>query len=196
MTALYDNKSFKGNIRILVPLKYLFDYSPERWKNNIATVLKEVAGKEEKYRQELETLRLRQEQQAAVIRSFSVAGFGIYNYDRLLKEEQKVDILANFQLEEAEALDWVLCLPEDGKTVIKYPKSDWDKVVLLPNNKARFISILPDKRVAVYSAAAYQQLNFEQLAQSAKRPTVNFKLQTIVDELDSEAALRQLLEGA
>ncbi len=194
LSAQYANETYKGKIRVVIPLKYLFDYTPERWRNNLATVLKDVAGKEEQYRQELEALRLRKEQQAAVLRSFSVAGFGIYNYDRLLKEEEKIEILADFQLEEAQELDWVLCLPEDGKTIIKYPKSDWNAVVLLPNNKARFISILPDKRVAVYSAEAYQQLDFKKLAQSGERPQIDFKLELVMDELDSEAALRALLE--
>ncbi len=194
VTAEYSGKTFEGKIRILVPLKYLFDYSPESWKNNIATVLKDIGNKEEKYREELEQLRLRREQQAAVIRSFSIAGFGIYNYDRLQKEPDAIEVLADFEVENNDAIDWVLYLPEDGKTIIKYPKSSWDKVVLLPNNKARFLSILPDKRLVLYSVEEYQALDFDGLLKSAERPTVKVTFKNEPKALESEAALRDLLQ--
>ncbi|MGH1334999.1 MAG: hypothetical protein ACRBFS_02650 [Aureispira sp.] len=195
ITAQYQGKKFEGKISMVVPLKYLFDYTPNRWKNERATILKDISSKEEKYREELEQLRLRKEQQAEVIRSFTIAGFGVYNYDRLMKASDKIEILANFDVPTVKQLDWVLCLPEDGKTVIKYPLKDWEKVVLLPNNKARFVSILPDKRVAVYSAEAYQALDFETLSQSQERPKVDFKLEMVVEELESEDALRVLINS-
>lgn len=194
ITAKHNGKQFEGTIAMLVPLKYLFDYTPKRWKNNIATVLKDISNKEEKYREKLEQLRLRREQQAAVIRSFNIAGFGVYNYDRLMKEENTIDVLAHFKVQGVEHLDWVLCLPEDGKTVIKYPQEDWEKVTLFPDNKARFVSILPDKRVALYSAEAYQALDFDAL-KSKDRPQIDVELVTVLEELDSEEALRRLLDS-
>lgn len=193
ITAKLDGKEFVGKIQILVPLKYLFDYTPEKWKNNIATVLKDISSKEEKYREELEKLRLRQEQQAAVLRSFEIAGFGIYNYDRLFKEENKIEVLADFKAKDIENLDWVICLPEDGKTVIKYPKNLWSKVVLLPDNKAKFISIMPDKKIAVYSSKAYQALDFETL-RGQEKPKVDFQLVTVIDQLESAEALKALIQ--
>ena len=193
ITAKLDGKEFVGKIEILVPLKYLFDYTPERWKNNIATVLKDISSKEEKYREELERLRLRREQQAAVLRSFEIAGFGIYNYDRLFKEENKIEIVADFKAKGIQDLDWVICLPEDGKTVIKYPKNMWAKVVLLPDNKAKFISIMPDKKVAVYSSKAYQTLDFETL-RNQEKPQVDFELVTVIKQLESEADLKALIQ--
>lgn len=193
VTTEYEGKKFEGKVMAIMPLKYLFDYTPERWKNDLAKVLKDMSSKEEKYRAELEKLRLHQAQQAAVLRSFKIAGFGIYNYDRLQKEEQKIDILANFEVQNEDPLDWVLCLPEDGKTVIKYNREQWKKVVLLPNNKAKFISILPNKKVALYSAKAYQALNFEALAKQEERPEITFELLMVLEQLESEEDLRTLL---
>lgn len=187
-------KKFEGKITMILPIKDLFDYSPEQWKNDKASILKDMEAKAEKYRLEMERLRLEMEQQAAVIRSFKIAGFGIYNYDRLMKEEDRIEILANFETKEDNNLNLVLCLPEDGKTVIKYPKQDWNKVNLLPNNKARFLSILPNKKVILYSAKAYQALAFDNLRKQEK-PTVDFELTTVIEELNSEEALRELLDS-
>lgn len=188
------NKKFEGKITMILPIKDLFDYSPQQWKNDKASILKDMEAKAEKYRLEMEKLRLEMEQQAAVIRSFEVAGFGIYNYDKLMKEEDRIEVLANFELKEGDNLNLVLCLPEDGKTVIKYPKQDWNKVNLLPNNKARFLSILPNKKVALYSAKEYQALAFDNLRKQDK-PTLDFELTTVIEQLESEEALRKLLDS-
>ena len=189
-----DGKTFSGKIEAILPLKYVFKYSPQEWKKELSKILKDVAVEEEKLRLELEQARLRMEQQAAVIRSSEIAGFGIYNYDKLMKEEAKVEVLADFKLEGAEDLDWVICLPEDGKTVIKYPQRDWDKVVLLPNNAARFIAILPNKKVGIYAVEKYQAIDFDQLKSASTKPNCTFALEQVLESLSSEEDLRTVLK--
>lgn len=188
-----ENKEFTVNIEVVVPLKYLFKYSPKDWKNNFQKVMKDVSAKEEQLRIELEEVRKRLEQQAAVIRSFEIAGFGIYNYDKLMKEENRVDVVAVFKMEGMDDLDLVICLPEDNKTVIKYPKSDWDKVVLLPGNSARFVAILPNKSVGIYTEKEYQAIDFEQFKGKIKKPSIEFTLVKVIDKVNSEDAIRKAL---
>jgi len=153
-----------------------------------------ISKNEEKLRLELEEKQKRMEQQAAVIRSFKIAGFGIYNYDKLLKEPNRIDIIADFYLKGFEDLDWVICLPEDGKTVIKYPKLDWNLVALLPNCAAQFITILPDKSVGIYSMKEYAAIKFDELKTIGnQKPSVKFELVKKAKILKSEDQLRDLL---
>lgn len=191
-----SDEVFVGRIELVVPLKYIFKYTPDQWANNSKNIFQQISKSEEKLRLELEEKRKRMEQQAEVIRSFEIAGFGIYNYDKLLKEEDRIDIIADFKLKDFEALDWVICLPKDGKTVIKYPKSDWNKVSLLPNNAAQFVTILPDKSVGIYSVEEYAAIKFDELkAVGDQKPQVKFELIEKTELLESEDQLRDLIAG-
>lgn len=185
---------FVGKIELVVPLKYIFKYTPEQWANDSKNIFQKISKSEEKLRLELEEKRKKMEQQAAAIRSFEIAGFGIYNFDKLLKEPNRIDIIAEFKLDGADDLEWVICLPEDGKTVIKYPKAHWGLVTLLPNNSAQFVSILPDKSVGIYSAEEYTAIKFDELKTTGtERPQVKFELVKKGAVLESEDQLRDLL---
>jgi hypothetical protein len=185
---------FVGKIELVVPLKYIFKYSPEQWANDSKNIFQKISKSEEKIRLELEEKRKKMEQQAAVIRSFEIAGFGIYNYDKLLKEPNRIDIIAEFELEGSEDLEWVICLPEDGKTVIKYPKAHWELVTLLPNQSAQFVTILSDKSVGIYSAEEYAAIKFDELKTvNNQRPQVKFELVKKTEVLESEDQLRDLI---
>jgi hypothetical protein len=185
---------FAGKIELVVPLKYIFKYTPKQWANNSKNIFQQISKSEEKLRLELEEKRKRMEQQAAVIRSFEIAGFGIYNYDKLLKEPNRIDIIADFKLKGFEDLDWVICLPDDGKTVIKYPKSKWNLVTLLPNRTAQFITILPDKSVGIYSVDEYDSIKFDELKPIiGQKPQFKFELIKKTEILESEDQLRDLI---
>ncbi len=187
-----DGKSFTTKIEAVAPLKYMFQYSPEKWKKNFAKVMKEVSAKEEKLRIELEKEMQKLELQARVIRSFKISGFGIFNYDKLMKEEDNIDIIASFKMDNVKDIDMVFCFPEDNKTLIKYPQKDWDEVVLMPGKGVRFLAILPDKTIGLYTAEDYKNLDFESLREEEKKPLVNFELVKTAD-MSSEKDLREIL---
>ena len=111
-----------------------------------------------------------------------------------MKEEDGILITANFEMEGVDELKEVFCLTDDNKTVIQYPHSNWESVVLLPNNAARFVSILGDGKVGIYSAKAYQDIDFDQLRNSSK-PTHKFELVKVLDAPDSKDALRAILNN-
>lgn len=181
--------TYTATVQAIMPLKALFKFSPEYWENNYKAAMAKV---------DAEMQRLKKE--ADVFRSFEVSGFGIYNYDKFLKIEDRVDILAKFEVEEAVnaenevyELDLVYFLPEDNKTLIKLPKEDWGKVALLPNNRARFMSILPGGKIGIYSAEKYIELDFEALAKKDD-PEVKFVLVKTIDNLASASDLKASLE--
>jgi hypothetical protein len=186
-----DQKSeevYTATIQAIMPLNALFKFSPEYWENNYKAAMAKV---------EAEMERLKKE--ADVFRSFEVSGFGIYNYDKFLKIEDRIDVLAKFEVEEAVKaenevyeLDLVYCLTEDNKTVIKLPKEDWGKVALIPGNKARFMSILPGGKIGIYSAEKYMALDFEGLRKKDE-PEVEFVLVNEIQKLSSADELKSVL---
>ena len=188
-----QGKKYVTSVKVVAPLKYIFEYSAQKWKNNFATVLQEIAVKEERVRQQIEAAQKRMEQEAAVIRSFEIQGFGIYNYDKLMDEGEKIEVLATFEKTDAAAVDLVFCFPKDNKTIIKYPKSEWDKVVLLPDDAMRFVSVGIDQSIAIYDAEAYRQLDFKALQDAGSDAKVHFELRAQEKKLINADNLRTLL---
>lgn len=192
-TAPKGTKTAKLKVKIVMPLKYLFEYSPEKWKKDFKSIMKTVSKEEEKLKKQLDELQEKEGLQAATIRSFEMVGFGIYNYDKLMKEKDRIEILADFRVQNmGNPLDFVFCLPEDNKTVIKYPKSDWEKVNLLPNNAARFITFLPNNTVGLYAAEQYQSIDFDAVRQQTE-PSYNFTLVKKLENVNAQEAIRELL---
>ncbi|MBU0764668.1 MAG: hypothetical protein KJ607_07530, partial [Bacteroidetes bacterium] len=147
-------KIYSAEIEAVMPLKALFAFSPEYWKTNYDQAMSQVEEEEAR-------LRL----QADVFRTFEIEKFGIYNYDKLQKEENSIRVLANFifrdiRNEKLTGIDMVFCIPGDNKTVIKYPKEDWGRIVLIPDQSMRFLAVLPGNRIAVYSAEKYRSISF------------------------------------
>jgi hypothetical protein len=68
-----------------MPLSSLFKYSAEYWEKNYKDAMAKLD-------QEMAQLKL----EADVYRSFSISQLGIYNYDKLMNEEENVKIIANF----------------------------------------------------------------------------------------------------
>lgn len=181
-------KSFEATIEAIMPLAQLYKFSPEYWENNYKAAMAKVDAEMERLRTEVD-----------VFRSFEVAGFGIFNYDKFMKEEDRIDIHAQFQAEQSilqanenYEMQVVYCLPEDNKTVIKLPKGDWGKVSLLPNNKARFITVLPGGTIGIYSAEKYMALDFEDLRKKDD-PKVVFELIKEMDKPNSADALKDFV---
>ena len=173
------SKKFNATIEAVMPLTQLYKFSPEYWENNYNAAMAKVEEEMERLKKEVD-----------VFRSFEVAGFGIYNYDKFMKMEDPININADFQVEasilknhETFEMNIVYCLPEDNKTVIKLPKDDWGKVSLIPGTKCRFITVLPGGAIGVYSAEKYMTLDFEGL-RKLDDPKVIFEM---VKEMEKPA---------
>lgn len=180
-----NGRKFSAIVEVVMPLKSLFAFSPEYWKKNYDEAMQKVYEEEKKIKLE-----------ADVYRTFMVNKLGIYNYDKFLKEENKVLVNAVFNCDKSNQCvanaEMIFCIPEDNKSLIKYPKQDWDKVVLLPGNKARFITVMSGSDVAVYTAERYQRINFDSLKNQTK-PNYKFTLMSNSQSIKSEDDLRKLL---
>ena len=153
-----SSQHFQTELAAVMPLKDLFAFSPEEWRNNYkATMLK--------IQQEEERLAM----MAAVYREFNISQLGIYNWDRLIKMEESIQLEANFQF--PQQFNEKLTEPEivyiagDNRSVIKFPQSVWASMSLLPEDKGRFFCLLPDRQLVVYPKAKFAQIDFEAVRQ-------------------------------
>jgi hypothetical protein len=171
------SQNFQTKIQFVMPLKSLFAFPAEHWKNNYQETFAKV---------EAEIARMSAE--ADVFRSFEVSGMGIYNYDKLMKEDDAIITKAEFKPDASVASDATYTLNTvfyiaDDKTLIKLNKTEWDKVVLLPNaKKAHFITVLPGNAIGIFTAEEYQKIDFDALKKQPI-PTYTFTLNKKIDRL-------------
>ncbi|MFH1321434.1 MAG: hypothetical protein ABII90_12390 [Bacteroidota bacterium] len=171
----------------IMPLKYLFRFTPEQWQSDYDATMRKIA---------IEERRLQLE--AEVFRAIKISGFGIYNYDKLMKLNNPVQVAAVFKLDEqvenqAYALDMVYCLPGDNRTVIKLPVCDWDNLCIDPNDKNfRLFTILPGNRIALFPVSKYRSINFG-LLKRLERPLYTFVLETQDGTIKSKADMEKIL---
>ena len=96
------------------------------------------------------------DKQSNFIRSFQVQGFGIYNYDILMKTRDLIPVLANFDFGTGVPANLrddiiVFLVTGNGRAVVKFPPSDWKKMRLDPNLDNSFVAVLPGNKMAVIS---------------------------------------------
>ncbi len=110
-------------------------------------------------------------QKDGFIRSYQVEGFGIYNYDILIKTEQAIPILANFDF----GMDipanmrkdvQVFLISGTSKMVVRFPPHDWNKFRFDPNLRPSLVAVLPGNQLATLS---YDDLEKELTAIEAAR---------------------------
>lgn len=94
-------------------------------------------------------------EQMAFRRSFTVKGFGIYNYDILTKNPENIPIYADFDMgtlpEEVKKMVTVYLITSKGRVVVGLPFYDWSNLRINPNSDNRMVALLPGNRIAVFS---------------------------------------------
>jgi hypothetical protein len=182
-----EGKEFSVRLRAIMPLSTLFAFPPEKWKNEYEAVMAKV--EEETQRMEL---------MASVLRSFEVDQLGIYNWDKLLKEEDRVIVDAGFNwpVEVNERLSniEVILITGDNKGVVKYPAYSWDALALVPDPNARFFAVLPGNKMAIYPPAAFKAIDFESLRKNIDPTPYQFGMKGTSRPLKTEAEVREFLQ--
>ncbi len=185
--TLYDSKSesyHKTHIEAIMPLKTLFAFSPEYWENNYAEAMVQMAAEEERLKMEAE-----------VFRTFQINQFGIYNWDRYLKQDNKILVNGHFDFDTLlndKLNDPMVYYLTGARAVIKLPRDDWDMISLLPDSTGCFIAVLPDKKVARFSRERYRQLDFEGLGKQV-RPDYTFDMEQVSTAINSAGDLKAIL---
>ena len=100
--------------------------------------------------------------QATFLRSFSIQGFGIYNYDIMLKTSGNIPILANFDFGTDIPANLrneisVFLVAGDGKMVVKFPPRDWKRMRINPELDNSLVAVLPDNKMAVLSKEDFKK---------------------------------------
>lgn len=181
---------FEVNLECVMPLKTLFAYKPEDWKKNFNKVLATA-------KQEIQVETVRTNRVKAIYRTFSVQNFGLYNWDKLMKNENALLVNAEFKfqtpLSNATDLDITL-ITGDNLGVVTYPKNSWNKLALLNDPKTRLFAVLPNDKIALYSPKKYQSIPFDDLRKKSNEnnpPAFLFDMQEVI--IKSENDLRKLL---
>lgn len=182
-----SNIHFETIIEPVIPLKYLFKFSPEHWKKEYQAAMAEINRMEENLKY-----------QAEAFREFDVTRTGLFNYDKLLKREGSFTTNISYTLDQQSSnsfheLKRVFCIPSDNRTVIKVPKGQkWQKTWINPADKEyRIVAILPGKKIAVFSPGEYKDLPFEQLA--ADTSVYEIELKTKPKPFESAKELKKQL---
>lgn len=176
---------YSCKIRAIMPLKRLYAYSPGYWASNYEKAMAEIEREE-----------ARVKKMAEVYRSFDLQGMGIYNYDRLMKPEEAFAINADFASSvagsDAFELDRVYGLATKEEAVIDLPRDDWDNLYISKNYPLRFISVLPNQEIGVYSVEQYEKIDFDKLRAAEGTPSFRFELRP-EGQAKSEEELRDML---
>jgi hypothetical protein len=183
-----NNKRYTYKMQCYMPLKYLLRLPASEWEKNYDEAMTQIRKEEERLRNE-----------AKVFRTAKISGFGVYNFDYLIKMDDKVIVKANFKLDQQidndmYELTTVYCMPGDNKTLVKLKKRNWDKMWLNPSDtNYRIYTVLPENKIALFPVEAYRKLDFEKLAQ-AENPSYTFTLEVQDETIDSKETLKDLLK--
>ncbi len=133
------------------------------------------AVRDEMLRQERERERVRQDslrqieqlkedRRIEVFRSMNIDKMGLYNYDRMIKEEETVPLLAKFKFQGKGWKDDVFVVYDGLNTVVRFSPSDFEtRFALFPRNDLQIFVILKNGEVAKVSEQTLKALDFEKL---------------------------------
>lgn len=178
-----EKKAFTTYANAIIPLEHLFKFSPDEWKSKYKTYLEKL--KEEKNRVQMEQ---------AAIRSLKIDDFGIYNWDRFVKFDSHVKIIAdyNFKDQEDELFGTTIyCILKNDKALVKLQYQD--RLILTPEEPAKLFAILPGNKLWVYPFSQFSEIDFETMKlQTNPKHHFNFKE---IKEIKNENEFRKLIEA-
>jgi len=140
----------------------------------------------------------RVQQEADLIRSFQVSNFGIYNWDRQLKQENVITLAANFKFDNSVDPDvsnvTVFLITGDGRSVVKYPNYAWQNFAFSPMVENKLIAVLPGNYIAYFTAEDFKAMDIARLKRRRDR-TYTFHLKTSEKALVSMDELSTLIQS-
>ncbi len=185
-----SSQVFSTQIELIMPLKALFAYGPGYWKKDYEAKVKKI-----------EAAYAQMQDMAEVYREFRVQKLGVYNWDKLIKDEKSLQLAASFQFPATEDpapavtlhREEIIYVTGDSRGIIYFPKSKWHQMALIPDDKARLFTILPERKIAIYPADKYAEIEFDELRTQAQ-PSYTFDMELAEAKLESAEQLRALLE--
>ena len=154
-----QSAKYKATIEAFMPIKSLMASTPAEWKYKYDQALRKAVQEE-----------MRMNTAADVFRTIEVHNFGIYNCDKLMKEDLYVQVKADFKFDKEIGVknDFaVYYMSMANRTVIKYPYNEWNNVTLLPDENAVLFAVMPGNYIAICDSEELKKLNYKKL----KSPT-------------------------
>lgn len=189
---LRGKPKYRFDIEAVMPLKSLLKFAPTYWKNEYEKAFAQAMAAEA---DKLRTM-------ADVYRSFELNQFGIYNYDKLMKDTLHIQVNADikFDRDAGDLKNITICyVGGDGKSLIKFPYNLWTNMTLVPDTKGKMFTLLPDNYLAIYSAEEYKKIPFKDLRKQTEKPKLTFQFITIKkitsDEEIKEIVLKNKISG-
>ncbi len=175
---------YTAHIKPFFPIKSLLAFSPSYWKNKYNLAVRKAVEEE-----------MRKNKIADVFRTLEVHAFGVYNVDRLQKEEDyvQVEIAPDFgnAIEKINEVE-LIYISEAYRTVIRYPKSEWKNITLLPDDGAKLIAVLPGNKLAVADVKNISNLNYKTLKENP-HTKINISFTIIEGETSSALNIAEVL---
>lgn len=138
----------------------------------------------------------RQETEAALLRTFSINQLGIYNWDRMYKEPQYIPLTADFVFDKYKVNDFnditIFFITDDGHTVVKLPKDDWDRFAFNPDKENKIIAVLPEDKVACFGSGDFKNLDIAGIKKDGK---YTFSLKVSDMKITSPESLNEILSS-
>lgn len=146
---------YKASIKPFFPVKSLLAFSPSYWKNKYNLAVRKAIEEE-----------MRKQKIADVFRTLEVHRFGVYNVDKLQREEDYVQVKVQPQFDEDITIKGdleIYYLSEMYRTVVKYPVNEWNNITLLPDTDARIFAVLPGNKIALVEKGVLEKMDFNAL---------------------------------
>jgi len=163
-----SDKKYSLKAEAIMPLKALLAFPPEHWKEQYAEILAQLDEENERLLQ-----------QAEIFRNFQVNDFGVYNWDKIYKNERAVSLAGNFDFKEqvnTELADIQLFyIFANNKSVIRFEYGNTDNITLAPDSTAKILAVLPGKKIAMYNSDRYTKINFDSL-KPIEKPKYDFTM--------------------
>ncbi|NJO89079.1 MAG: hypothetical protein HC831_09060 [Chloroflexia bacterium] len=171
MSLVSDKKKTNIQVKAVMPIKHLFAYPPESWKEKYDEVMAKIAVEEK-----------RLASQFAVYRTFEVGRTGFFNWDRIMKMKDNIMVNSEFEFDkkiEGELTDIdIFYFVDNNKSFTKINYSNTDSIMIAPDSSAKFIAVLSDTEAAFFSSEDYNKIDFEMLRKSTT-PTYKFKMKSV-----------------
>ncbi|MCP4443014.1 MAG: hypothetical protein GY810_29260 [Aureispira sp.] len=111
----------------------------------------------------------RQEQEIKVLRQFAIQDFGIYNWDKVYKNENRIQLAADFDF--GQTVDYnnitVFLITElNGRAIIKYYEGSWNKFTFDPTVPNQLLAVLPKNKIAVFTEEDFKALDIDKIKTS------------------------------
>lgn len=168
----------------------------EDYEKALGAFQNNMSSYRQKYKERVEAEQ-RANFQADILRSYSINSFGIFNWDRYMKQPGVLAVKANFDFDQtisSSADIMVYLITDDNKSLVKFPRSDWSKFSFIPDSDNLLVAILPGNKVAVFTPDDFETINTNDLA-NQDFPSYTFKMRTIDKKIENPEDFMNIMKN-